>query len=288
MARIKEFPDVAKEILGSDVNDSDFDERIQELVARRKSALSHLRFKAQQAKPLSKGEATKYMRTYIKNMSGSYYSTGRIMEWANSFKGAALTVEYEKIKATLEKSTSKPSTDLPRGGSSLDDPSSKRSKPSSNPPLVHAAPLDVPAEPSVSAASTIPINVSITKESLPKEQSSLRRSTRKKQLGRKKAQTSSSIPTQPDDPDALYRQHIRFSSEASDEEMVVYVPMITNGKILAWAVVPQGVGVLHTLHFQGGYTKSFTYLKEILPIIDKQSLSYLYRLVDAYVKRNQS
>lgn len=47
MARIKEFPEVAKENLGYDVTDEDFDMKLQELVEKRKRVVYHLRSKAQ-------------------------------------------------------------------------------------------------------------------------------------------------------------------------------------------------------------------------------------------------
>nr|GEY91250.1 hypothetical protein [Tanacetum cinerariifolium] len=51
MARVKDFLEVAKEILGAD------------------------RYRAQQAKPMISGDTIKFMRTYIKNMSAAYYSS---------------------------------------------------------------------------------------------------------------------------------------------------------------------------------------------------------------------
>nr|GFD42892.1 hypothetical protein [Tanacetum cinerariifolium] len=37
-----------------------------------------------------------FIRTYIKNMSDAYYSSGRTMAWANKFKGDDLIAEYNK------------------------------------------------------------------------------------------------------------------------------------------------------------------------------------------------
>nr|GFA03262.1 hypothetical protein [Tanacetum cinerariifolium] len=100
MARVKDFPKVAKEILGTDVNDDNFSSRLQALVDKRKRAMSIQTFRAQQAKPMTRGETIKFMRTYIKNMSAAYYSSGRTMEWANKFVGDDLIAEYNKIKSS--------------------------------------------------------------------------------------------------------------------------------------------------------------------------------------------
>nr|GFC52609.1 hypothetical protein [Tanacetum cinerariifolium] len=82
MARVKDFPEVAKEILGADVNDDKFSFRLQALVDKRKSSISIQRYRAQQAKPMTRDDTVKFMRTYIKNISAAYYSSGRTMEWA--------------------------------------------------------------------------------------------------------------------------------------------------------------------------------------------------------------
>nr|GFB75271.1 hypothetical protein [Tanacetum cinerariifolium] len=61
-------------------------------------------YRAQQAKPMTHGDTVKFTRTYIKNMSAAYYSSGRTMEWANKFKGDDLIAEYNKIKSVVERS----------------------------------------------------------------------------------------------------------------------------------------------------------------------------------------
>nr|GEZ80664.1 hypothetical protein [Tanacetum cinerariifolium] len=105
MARVKDFPEVAKEILGADVNDDNFSSRLQALVDKRKSAMSIQRYRAQQAKPMTRGDTVKFMRTYIKNMSVAYYYSGRTMEWANKYKSDDLIAEHNKIKSAVEHST---------------------------------------------------------------------------------------------------------------------------------------------------------------------------------------
>nr|GFC01801.1 hypothetical protein [Tanacetum cinerariifolium] len=79
MARVKDFLEVAKEIFGTDVNDDNFSSRLQALMEKRKRAMSIQRYRAQQPKPMTRGETIKFMRTYIKNISAAYYSSGRTM-----------------------------------------------------------------------------------------------------------------------------------------------------------------------------------------------------------------
>nr|GEX94228.1 hypothetical protein [Tanacetum cinerariifolium] len=174
MARVKDFPEVAKEILGADVNDDNFSSRLQALVDKRKSAMS----------------------------------IQRTMEWANKFKGDDLIVEYNKIKSVVEHSPSlrsTPADEVPADtGVSTDE----------------SVPADqrVPADQSVPADTSIPAGTCVSAE---------------------------------DDPDAAH------------------------------TVVPSGLGTIHTLLCHGGIRKTFTTLREILHMVDRQTLIRLYGFVDA-------
>nr|GEY35869.1 xylulose kinase-1 [Tanacetum cinerariifolium] len=154
MARVKDFLEVAKEILGVDVNDDNFSSRLQDLVDKRKSVMSIQRYRAQQAKPMTRGDTVKFMRTYIKNMSAAYYSSGRTMEWANKFKGDDLIVEYNKIKSVVEQSTA--SQGVKRSGPTLAPGSPKKMKSTACPSLGYTSADEVPADTGVSTDETIP------------------------------------------------------------------------------------------------------------------------------------
>nr|GFA83414.1 hypothetical protein [Tanacetum cinerariifolium] len=110
MAKVKDFPKVAKEILGAD------------------------RYRAQQAKPMTRGDTVKYMRTYIKNMSAAYYSSGRTMEWANKFK------------------------DVKRSRPILAPGSPKKRKSTTGPSLGYTPADEVPADTGVSTDETVPVD----------------------------------------------------------------------------------------------------------------------------------
>nr|GEZ38064.1 hypothetical protein [Tanacetum cinerariifolium] len=212
MARVKDFPEVAKEILGTDINDDNFSSRLQDLVNKRKRAMSIQRYRAQQAKPMTRGETIKIMRTYIKNMSGAYYSSGKTMEWANKFKGDDLIAEYNKIKSTVERpSLGSTPTDT---GVSADE----------SVPADQHVPADtsIPAGTCVSAEDatiTIPVNAPLDKDEPAEESSFLRRSIRKKSVAKKRTTPhSSSIPFSTDDPDAAHTVDITFASDDSDKD----------------------------------------------------------------------
>nr|GEY16303.1 hypothetical protein [Tanacetum cinerariifolium] len=154
MARVKDFPEVDKEILGADVNDNNFSSRLQALVDKRKRAMFIQRYRAQQAKPMTRGDTIKFMRTYIKNMSTVYYSSGRTMEWANKFKVDDLIAEYNKIKSAVKRSTT--SHSVKRSGSTLEPGSPKKMKSTASPSLGSTPADEVPADTGVSTDESVP------------------------------------------------------------------------------------------------------------------------------------
>nr|GEV91650.1 retrotransposon protein, putative, Ty3-gypsy subclass [Tanacetum cinerariifolium] len=308
MARVKDFPEVAKEILGADVNDDNFSSRLQALVDKRKSAMSIQRYRAQQAKPMTRGDIVKFMRHYIKNMSAAYYSSGRTMAWANKFKGDDLINEYNKIKSVVESSPflgSTPADEVPVDtGVSTDE-----SVPADQRVL---ADQSVPADTNIlagtcvsakAATSTIPVNAPLDEDEPAEESSFLKRSTRKKSVAQKRTthhsssflkrstkkksvaqkrttHPSSSIPFSTDDPDVAHTVDITFASDNSDEDDTPH-PIITGVHLLGWQVIPSGLGNIHTLLCHGGIRKTFTTLREILYMVDRQTHIRLYGFVDA-------
>nr|GEX06652.1 hypothetical protein [Tanacetum cinerariifolium] len=108
----------------------------------------------------------------------------------------------------------------------------------------------------------------------PQYQSTIKKSVAKKRT----TPSSSSIPFSTDDPDAAQRVHITFASDDSYDDDTPH-PIITGVHLLGWQVVRSGLGTLHTLLCHGGIRKTFTTLKEILHMVDRQTL---IRLVHYY------
>nr|GFB94730.1 hypothetical protein [Tanacetum cinerariifolium] len=141
MTRVKDFPEVAKEILGADVNDDNFSSRLQDLVDKRKSVMS----------------------------------LQRTMEWANKFKGDDLIAKYNKIKSVIKRSTT--SQGVKRSGTTLEPGSPKKMKSTAGPSLGftpadtgvstdESVPADrhVPADQSVPADTSIPVGTCVFAE----------------------------------------------------------------------------------------------------------------------------
>nr|GFA42084.1 hypothetical protein [Tanacetum cinerariifolium] len=227
-----------------------------------------------------------------------------------------LIAEYNKIKYVVECSTT--SQGVKRSGPTLEPGSPKKMKSTAGPSLgsTHAdevpadtgvstdesvtadqrVPADqsVPADTSVpagtcisaeAATTTIPVNAPLDKDKPAEESSSLRRSTRKKSVAQKRTTPpSSSIPFSADDPDAAHMVDITFAYDDSDEDDTPH-PIITGVHLLGWQVVPSGLGTIHTLLCHGGIRKTFTTLREILHMVDRQTLIRLYGFVDALSKK---
>ncbi|GKA12971.1 hypothetical protein Tco_0692517 [Tanacetum coccineum] len=68
MMQVGSNPALAKELLGADVNEGNFIERMTAIKERKKRALADLRYRALKGKPLKKSEVTQLMRNLVKNL----------------------------------------------------------------------------------------------------------------------------------------------------------------------------------------------------------------------------
>nr|GEW37729.1 hypothetical protein [Tanacetum cinerariifolium] len=245
MDRVKDFPKVAKEFLGTDVNDDNFYSTLQALVDKRKRAMSIQRYRAQQAKPMTRGDD--------------------------------LIAEYNKIKSAVERSTT--SQGVKRSGPTLEPGSPKKMKSTASPSLGSTHADEVPADTGVSTAvsvpadqhvsadksvpadtrilvglcvsaedatTTIPVNAPLDEDEPAEESSSLRRSTRKKSVAQKRTTHPSSIPFSTDDPDAAHMVDIIFASDDSDEDDSPH-PIITGVHLLGWQTLIRLYGFVDAL-----------------------------------------
>ncbi|GJR70963.1 hypothetical protein Tco_0017028 [Tanacetum coccineum] len=67
MMQVGTNPALARELLGADVNEDNFIERMTAIKERKKRALADLRYRALKGKPLKHSEVTQMMRTLVKN-----------------------------------------------------------------------------------------------------------------------------------------------------------------------------------------------------------------------------
>ncbi|GJT77632.1 hypothetical protein Tco_1044357 [Tanacetum coccineum] len=192
------------DLLGPDVNEDNFAERMVALIAKRTREFAVQRFKDKLNKPMTYAQQKAYMRTFVKNQSSTIYTTGWTMKHVKSFSDDQLKTEFDKIRTaaadlqsqTIMRSLKRPSADL-------EQPSSKKSKSTEVPKS------DVPAgskQPSVE---------------VPSQKATI--NDVEKRLGQKGVHPShSTIPIEDGDPEAEHKMCIKYASDAdsaSDDDM---------------------------------------------------------------------
>ncbi|GJX06113.1 hypothetical protein Tco_0194045 [Tanacetum coccineum] len=96
-------PALARELLGADVNEDNFIERMTAIKERKKRALADLRYRALKGKPLKQSEVTKMMRNLVKNQWCAAHNGTITMKAVTAMSKQQLTEEYENICRRLEK-----------------------------------------------------------------------------------------------------------------------------------------------------------------------------------------
>ncbi|GJU92987.1 hypothetical protein Tco_1317743 [Tanacetum coccineum] len=103
MMQVGTNPALARELLGADVNEDNFIERMTAIKERKKRALADLRYRALQGKPLKQSEVTKMMRNLVKNQWCAAHNGTITMKAVTAMSKQQLTEEYEIICRRLEK-----------------------------------------------------------------------------------------------------------------------------------------------------------------------------------------
>ncbi|GJZ33495.1 hypothetical protein Tco_0578931 [Tanacetum coccineum] len=88
MLQVGSNPALARELLGADVNEENFIERMTAVKERKKRALADLRYRALKGKPMKKSEVTQMMRNLVKN------------QWCAAHNG---TITMKEVKAMNRK-----------------------------------------------------------------------------------------------------------------------------------------------------------------------------------------
>ncbi|GKC97271.1 hypothetical protein Tco_1167546, partial [Tanacetum coccineum] len=103
MMQVGSNPALAKELLGADVNEGNFIERMTAIKERKKRALADLRYRALKGKPLKKSEVTQLMRNLVKNQWCAAHNGTITMKDVKAMNQKQLVEEYEYICRRLEK-----------------------------------------------------------------------------------------------------------------------------------------------------------------------------------------
>ncbi|GJT28292.1 hypothetical protein Tco_0908567 [Tanacetum coccineum] len=129
MSQVHANQGLTADLLGPDVNEDNFAERMVALIAKRRREFAVQRFKDKLNKPMTYAQQKAYMRTFVKNQSSTIYTTGWTMKHVKSFSDAQLKTEFDKIRtAAADLQSQNIRRSLKRPSADLEQPSSKKSK----------------------------------------------------------------------------------------------------------------------------------------------------------------
>ncbi|GKA55664.1 reverse transcriptase domain-containing protein [Tanacetum coccineum] len=103
MMQVGSNPALARELLGADVNEENFIERMTAIKEKKKRALADLRYRALKGKPMKQSEVTQMMRTLVKNQWCAAHNGTITMTAVKAMTKQQLIEEYEYICKRLEK-----------------------------------------------------------------------------------------------------------------------------------------------------------------------------------------
>ncbi|GJT04029.1 hypothetical protein Tco_0838491 [Tanacetum coccineum] len=281
MGQVHANQGLTADLLGLDVNKDNFAERMVALIAKRRRDFTAQRFQDKRNKPMTYAQQKAYMRTFVKNQSSTIYTTGWTMKHVKSFSDDQLKTEFDKIRTAVAELKSlnirrflkRPGADLEQAGSKKSNPTEapKSSVPDESqqpsaevPPTATQQPFECSSQPTIPSAE-------------PRTHSY---GTRRKSLGARK-KSSTELDLTADD-----RSFIRVLCDDSDDDDDDDDPLNFWPALAAWEVIPTRLGVVNALYFMDKSSKYFTYLREILHLVDRKDLFKLYGMVVPYYKEH--
>ncbi|GJV01871.1 hypothetical protein Tco_1335440 [Tanacetum coccineum] len=103
MMQVGSNPALARELLGADVTEDNFIERMTAIKDKKKRALADLRYRALKGKPMKQSEVTQMMRNLVKNQWCAAHNGTITMTAVKAMTKQQLIEEYEYICSRLEK-----------------------------------------------------------------------------------------------------------------------------------------------------------------------------------------
>ncbi|GJV50375.1 hypothetical protein Tco_1440587 [Tanacetum coccineum] len=296
MGQVHANQGLTADLLGPDVNEDNFAERMVALIAERRRKFEAQRLQEKRNKPMTFAQQKDFMRTFVKNQSSAIYSTGWTLKYVKTFTDDQLKAEFDKIRnAAADLQAQNLRRSLKRPGADVEQPGSKKSKSSVVPQTpvpdashqssagvttnVHQSPF-VDSPPSTPAATPDTfVDPPVSRSSGPRTRSHSSAagiktySTRRKSLATRKMSYSEVDLNAPDE---SFIQVV--SDDDSDDTDDDTNPLLWHA-FAAWEVVPTGLGDVNALYFTDNSSKYFTHLREILHLLDRQDLSKLYGMV---------
>ncbi|GJR70586.1 hypothetical protein Tco_0016651 [Tanacetum coccineum] len=161
MMQVGTNPALARELLGADVTEDNFIERMTAIKERKKRALADLRYRALKGKPLKQSEVTQMMRNLVKNQWCAAHNGTITMTAVKAMTKQQLLEEYEYICKRLEKDRLLSAQhNLFRPKPAISEPPSKRQRvdrgtsPPSGVPAATTQPADDPNSDAMDSAGS--------------------------------------------------------------------------------------------------------------------------------------
>ncbi|GJU08675.1 hypothetical protein Tco_1125105 [Tanacetum coccineum] len=134
MGQVHANQGLTADLLGPDVNEENFAERMVAIIAERRRQFEAQRLQETRNKPMTFAQQQHFMRTFVKNQSSAIYSTGWTLKYVKIFTDDQLKAEFDKIRnagADLQAHNLRRS--LKRPGADVEQPGSKKSQSSAAP-----------------------------------------------------------------------------------------------------------------------------------------------------------
>ncbi|GKB48847.1 hypothetical protein Tco_0899600, partial [Tanacetum coccineum] len=301
MMQVGSNPALARELLGADVNEENFIERMNAVKEKKKRALADLRYRALKGQPMKKSED--------RLLSAQY----------NLFRPKPAITEPPSKRQRVERVSSQPASVPAATTLPADDPNSAGGG-SSNPAglttscwsaasntaggafdsAAGPSPFlsSIAGGPSPSNVSTDQIPIAVLFESTSGDINEFfLESDEEEQIG------MSRVVADPDSDDEVIAEIIfrgksisgdgvvfvdklpdNDSESESDDDMENYIPPLPYGEFKDWEIVscPPGNNYIHVYYQENRRRKYFTYLKELLPHVYREDLLLLRRRMNRW------
>ncbi|GJY73762.1 hypothetical protein Tco_0478193 [Tanacetum coccineum] len=308
MMQVGSNPALARELLGADVTEANFVERMTAIKERKKRALADLRYRALKGKPLKQSEVTQMMRTLVKNQWCAAHHGTITMKAVKAMSKQQLSDEYEYSESQRVStgiitpsdvhaddpdsagggSFNPAGTATPMTGSAVPDtaggtlgttgtastvPTSAAMDSAASHHELGISPFadsDDSSSPSPVSTDHIPIDVLF--EPTPGGINAFfLDSDEDEQIG------LSRVATEPDSDDEVLAE-ILFRGSESDDDIEDYIPPIPYGAFKDWEIVrcPLRNTYYHVYYQENRRHKNFFYLKELLPHVYRGGSSNFY------------
>ncbi|GJU06154.1 hypothetical protein Tco_1122584 [Tanacetum coccineum] len=119
MLQVGSNPALARELLGADVTEENFIERMTTIKEKKKRALAYLRYRALKGKPMKQSEVTQMMRNFVKNQWICFVSAQY-----NLFRPKPAITEPPSKRQRVENASSQPDSVPTATTHTADDPDS--------------------------------------------------------------------------------------------------------------------------------------------------------------------